>query len=165
MSAMTFRRNMSFILLVLLVVLAIALARNSRAPGISGRVEEIVRDDPAAAHTVPRPHADILIVWRGDRIDNPFDSSRTCLGAVRVMSGADGSFSQPGWWKIPTWPPITDVRVSAYVFVPGYVTVGPFMSDEEARLLEPGMHLIKRDPMAPTREQWLQVSAGCGGSP
>jgi hypothetical protein len=162
---MTIRRSTSIVLLSVLLLLATVLARNSRVPGISGRVEEIVRDGSTVARTVPRPRADVLIVWRGNLVDNPFDSRRTCLGAVQVVSSTDGRFALPGWWKVPSWPPITDVRVSAYVFVPGYATIGPILSDEEARLLKPGVHLIKRDASGPTREQWLQESAGCGGPP
>ena len=160
------RRPTSVIALVLLAALAAALASNSRAPGIHGRVEEVVRDGSTTLRTVPRAGVDVLIVWRGDLLDNPVDSSRICLGAAHIMTNGDGSFSRPGWWKAPTWPPVTDVTVSAYVYSPGFMSVGPlFLTDEETKLLKPNVHLIKRDSGAPSREEWLQASEGCGESP
>lgn len=117
-----------------------------RGTEMKGAVEEVVNfhAPPDQWKYVPIANAEVLVLWRGQRANNPFYGSSVCLRAIYTKSGPDGRFTVPGWWRAPRSELIVDVMPVSYAFVPGFQEVGPQTQTNPIWMPGPGLHVMRR---------------------
>jgi hypothetical protein len=102
-------------------LLAIWYGWSLRAPGLKGVIGEVLnpRDTPTAWRYAPLADVEVVVMWFGTPFDNFAHPNSKCLRATSVPTDANGQFEAPGWWRAPSWTPVTDVRAVAYPQAPG----------------------------------------------
>jgi hypothetical protein len=131
---------------------------------IEGRVLEATNPDaePSAWALVPMPEAEVLVVWRGDLLDNFVDTSAQCVRMKSLRTDADGRFSVGGWWALRR-ARVFGIRAVSYAYKSGYEPIAPKAGLEGLWFPARGVHVMRRSsqPAQATRDAVLSAARGC----
>jgi hypothetical protein len=136
----------------------------ARGDAVEGRVLEVTNPDapPADWSLIPVSGAEVLVVWRGDLLDNPVDTSIQCVRALRVRTHSDGRFAVPGWWTLRRdW--VFGIRGASYAFKPGYEEVAPRAGLTGMWFPGRGVHVLRplNAATAATRDLVFEAARRC----
>jgi len=117
-------------------------------PSYVGRTFEVTNATAAPKDwkLVPLPDTEVLVVWSGNLVDNPVDSTSICLAAVVARTDKDGWIRLPGWWAHPQGRWITDVEPHGYAWRPGYTYLPLQTGMDSISIMAPGVMALRKAP-------------------